>query len=241
MNNKKKRGFTLIELMITVGIVSLLSAVAIPSYQDYVARGQITESLSLATGSKVAIADYHSSTGKFPEFIEKQEGKFIEDYFINTVGSVVMIMGNQASEKIKGGVVWLVPHENDDTGNLSFTCESNIENKYLPEVCRYIESVSSPSNNYYMGNSSWLNNDFFFDAGWFEYQGQLINPVFHSNDFTIVYEPSNGFDRIGVGMNGSLYYSQDGKYYEVKENSSEIEEIEKPNAFTEYDNYINNN
>ncbi len=61
-----QKGFTLIELMIVVAIIGILAAIAIPAYQDYTIRAQVTEGLSLATGIKTAIADYYANTGQFP-------------------------------------------------------------------------------------------------------------------------------------------------------------------------------
>ena len=55
---KRSRGFTLIELMIVIGIVAILAAIAIPSYTDYVRRGRITEAVSTLAGMRVKMEQY---------------------------------------------------------------------------------------------------------------------------------------------------------------------------------------
>ena len=60
------RGFTLIELMIVVAIIAILAAVAIPAYQNYLIRAQVSEGMVLASGPKTAIWDFYSDTGRFP-------------------------------------------------------------------------------------------------------------------------------------------------------------------------------
>ena len=62
---KKQQGFTLIELMIVVAIIGILAAIAIPAYQDYTIRAQVSEGLTLSGGAKAAVAEYSMDTGNF--------------------------------------------------------------------------------------------------------------------------------------------------------------------------------
>jgi len=61
-----QKGFTLIELMIVIAIIGILAAIALPAYQDYTIRAQVTEGLSLAGGVETAEADYFAQYGVMP-------------------------------------------------------------------------------------------------------------------------------------------------------------------------------
>jgi type IV pilus assembly protein PilA len=61
-----QKGFTLIELMIVIAIIGILAAIAIPAYQNYTIRSQVTEGLSLADGFKTAISEFYDQNGAFP-------------------------------------------------------------------------------------------------------------------------------------------------------------------------------
>ncbi|MBI2993665.1 MAG: pilin [Gammaproteobacteria bacterium] len=63
--NRFQQGFTLIELMIVVAIIGILAAVAIPSYQDYTARAQVSEGLSLTSQFKTTLAEYYADNGNY--------------------------------------------------------------------------------------------------------------------------------------------------------------------------------
>jgi type IV pilus assembly protein PilA len=66
---KAQRGFTLIELMIVIAIIGILAAIAIPAYQNYLIRSQVTEGLSLADGYKTAVSEFYAQYGAFPSGI----------------------------------------------------------------------------------------------------------------------------------------------------------------------------
>ena len=61
-----QQGFTLIELMIVIAIIGILAAIAIPAYQNYTIRSQVTEGISVAAGWKTAISEYYAQNGSFP-------------------------------------------------------------------------------------------------------------------------------------------------------------------------------
>ena len=67
MEDGRKKGFTLIELMIALAIIAILAAIAIPQYNKYVARTQVAEAFALLGPVKQALTLYHQENGDFPD------------------------------------------------------------------------------------------------------------------------------------------------------------------------------
>ncbi|ENV5681949.1 pilin, partial [Neisseria gonorrhoeae] len=93
--NTLQKGFTLIELMIVIAIVGILAAVALPAYQDYTARAQVSEAILLAEGQKSAVTEYYPNNGEWPK-----------DNDSAGVASASKIIGKYVKQvEVKNGVV----------------------------------------------------------------------------------------------------------------------------------------
>ena len=138
----QQRGFTLIELMIVVAIIAILAAIAIPAYQDYVIRSQVSEGMVLADGAKIAVWDFVSNHGTFPTENESVglpsptsiSGKYVSS--ITVVGGLITVAYNSpmANTAIKTSTVEL--SATTTAGSIVWKCKSGLDGRYLPSTCR---------------------------------------------------------------------------------------------------------
>jgi len=155
-----QKGFTLIELMIVVAIIGILAAIAIPAYQDYTIRAQVSEGLSLASAAKTAVAEFYLNRGSAPADrtvagmsadATDTSGQYVTQVQV-AAGGITITYGNQANTKVSGQTLGLSPYANANGGSVVWKCgnatmatglasigtdaTTNVDAKYLPAACR---------------------------------------------------------------------------------------------------------
>ncbi|CWM89171.1 pilin [Neisseria meningitidis] len=168
--NTLQKGFTLIELMIVIAIVGILAAVALPAYQDYTARAQVSEAILLAEGQKSAVTEYYLNHGIWPgdnssagvATSSKIKGKYVEKVEVANGVITAEMKSSGVNNEIKGKKLSLWAKRQD--GSVKWFCgqpvqrtaadsddavkadtaanDKKIDTKHLPSTCRDDSSAS---------------------------------------------------------------------------------------------------
>jgi type IV pilus assembly protein PilA len=148
MKQARQQGFTLIELMIVIAIVGILSAVALPAYQDYTVRARVAEVLSIASGFKSQLVEYHAINSSWPATGLTDLGYATDTLdpgseYAGTVsltantGALTVQIDSTGSTAVDGGALTFTPTVSN--GSVSWVCTTGIattEYSKLPDNCR---------------------------------------------------------------------------------------------------------
>ena len=113
-----QKGFTLIELMIVIAIIGILAVIALPAYQDYTGRAQVSEAITLMEGQKSAVVEYYADKGKWPTSNADAgiagstdiKGKYVAKVTVGTDGALTATMkSSDVNNDIKSKTVTLKP------------------------------------------------------------------------------------------------------------------------------------
>ncbi len=168
MKNMKtiQQGFTLIELMIVVAIIGILAAVAIPAYQDYTIRSQVSEGLALAKEVQTAVGEFRADRGRLPSthpsaglpLATSIVGSYVTSVAFDGAGGITITYGNKANAAVTGATITLgaaTPGGNATSSSpLAWVCGNSglpagtayigtnatiggtMADKYMPSACR---------------------------------------------------------------------------------------------------------
>ena len=142
-----QKGFTLIELMIVVAIIAILAAIAIPAYQNYLIRSQVSEGAVLTDGAKTAMAEFYSNTGQFPSTngsaglaaASSISGKYVSNVNVATHKGVIEAQFNSSTANVAIHNLYFGLPALTSSGSITWSCKNitytTVDPKYLPSSC----------------------------------------------------------------------------------------------------------
>lgn len=144
MKAQIQKGFTLIELMIVVAIIGILAAIALPAYQDYTARSQMSEALSLAGGARTAVTEFWSTEGQFPSTNASAglaaaadiSGSYVDNVNVGTTPGTIIATMNASGVASGLASTTLTLSAVTTAGSIEWVCKSSALDKLVPANCR---------------------------------------------------------------------------------------------------------
>lgn len=142
-----QNGFTLIELMIVVAIIGILAAIAVPAYQNYITRAQVSEAIVLGSGMKTALGDYGWSHAAWPTtLVNSNQAPQTNEIAVNLLGKYSQ-MTSTISGTYPSGYITMTMTSGKASGQTIFfetadgaatwTCTpGTLNTKYRPNACR---------------------------------------------------------------------------------------------------------
>jgi type IV pilus assembly protein PilA len=122
-----QKGFTLIELMIVVAIIGILAAIAIPAYQNYTIRAQVSEGSSLIGGVETAFAENYANTGTAAGtnaavgINSTIAGTYVASIKLTNPGQVTVKYGTNANAAVAGSTVIWTAYKSPN-GDITWLC-----------------------------------------------------------------------------------------------------------------------
>ena len=143
-DRRAQQGFTLIELMIVVAIIGILAAIALPAYQDYTARAQVTEAIAATSPIRLGVSEFVQTQGTWPDGDEESGvSGFDETQFVSEVGFTepTITATMSALARADGDIELTAQTEGDpDAGTLRITgweCSNTFpRQQHAPANCR---------------------------------------------------------------------------------------------------------
>ena len=144
---KTQTGFSLIELMIVIGIIGILAVAALPAYQNYVARAQVAEGIMLAGSMKSYVEEAYADKGSLPLDLnikqlasdDNKVGNYVKIVRIEDNGTIVAAIGNQAAVPVKNTEIYLTPSfakTGSTKGTTVWSCGGTMDIHFLPVSCK---------------------------------------------------------------------------------------------------------